>query len=469
MSSLEQPKKFRIPHTFVILFSIILLMAAATWIVPGGEYERAKNKAGRTVVVANTYHEVESNPQGIKQVFMAPLTGIEKGADIAGFILIVGGTFAVIQRSGAIDAGVMRLLNILKGKEIIFIPIAMTLFSVGGAVFGMSEEVIPFVGIFVPIALAMGYDRITGMCIPYIGSHVGFAGAMLNPFTVGIAQSIAELPAFSGLEYRTGVWAVSTLVAIVFVMWYAKRVKKNPQLSITYEEDKIARQQLPGHDNTAVSMTSSHTVILWLLLASMVLIIYGVIKWEWYIGEIAAVFLALGILAGLAAKAGPSEISEQFIAGAKDMLSTALVVGLARAIVVLATDGKIIDTMLYALASPLAGLPSLFCAYAMFVVQIVVNFFVGSGTGQAALTIPIMAPLGDLVGITRQTTVLIYQFGNGFTDMSVPTSAVLVGSLGMAGIPWGKWVKVMLPLQIIFLILCLLMITPAVFMHWGGV
>lgn len=252
-------------------------------------------------------------------------------------------------------------------------------------------------------------------------------------------------------------------------MWYAKRVKKNPQLSITYEEDKIARQQLPGHDNTAVSMTSSHTVILWLLLASMVLIIYGVIKWEWYIGEIAAVFLALGILAGLAAKAGPSEISEQFIAGAKDMLSTALVVGLARAIVVLATDGKIIDTMLYALASPLAGLPSLFCAYAMFVVQIVVNFFVGSGTGQAALTIPIMAPLGDLVGITRQTTVLIYQFGNGFTDMSVPTSAVLVGSLGMAGIPWGKWVKVMLPLQIIFLILCLLMITPAVFMHWGGV
>ncbi len=463
----KKAESIRMPHTFAIIFSIILLVAAATWFVPGGEYDRAKNKAGKTVVVANTYHQVESKPQGIKEVFMSPLKGMEKAANISGFILIVGGTFAVIQKTGAIDAGIMRMIRKLKGKEILLIPITMTLFSIGGAVFGMSEETIPFVGIFVPMALLMGYDRITGMCIPFLAATTGFSGAMLNPFTVGIAQSISELPAFSGIEYRTGVWVISTVIAIAFVMWYAKRVKANPELSPTYEEDKITREKLQHLNESDAVMTTGQQGVLALLTASMVLIVFGVLQWEWYIDEIAAVFLGCGILSGIVAKMSVNDVAEAFTIGAKDMVGTAIICGLARAIVVLATDGKIIDTILYSMAAPLAGLPALVSGYAMLVVQIIINFFVSSGTGQAALTIPIMSALGDLVGISRQTTVLIYQFGNGFSDMIFPTSSVLIGCLGMAGIPWSKWAKWVLPLQVVFFIMCLLAITPAIIMNWG--
>lgn len=463
----KKAESIRMPHTFAIIFAIIILVAAATWFVPGGEYDRAKNKAGKTVVVANTYHQLESKPQGVKEVFMSPLKGMEKAANISGFILIVGGTFAVIQKTGAIDAGIMRMIRKLKGKEILLIPITMTLFSIGGAVFGMSEETIPFVGIFVPMALLMGYDRITGMCIPFLAATTGFSGAMLNPFTVGIAQSISELPAFSGIEYRTGVWVVSTVIAIAFVMWYAKRVKANPELSPTYEEDKITREKLQHLNESDAVMTTGQQGVLALLTASMVLIVFGVLQWEWYIDEIAAVFLGCGILSGVVAKMSVNDVAEAFTIGAKDMVGTAIICGLARAIVVLATDGKIIDTILYSMAAPLAGLPALVSGYAMLVVQIIINFFVSSGTGQAALTIPIMSSLGDLVGITRQTTVLIYQFGNGFTDMIFPTSSVLIGCLGMAGIPWSKWAKWVLPLQVVFFIMCILAITPAIIMNWG--
>lgn len=460
-------ESFKVPHTYAIIFAVILLVAAATWLLPGGEYDRTKNQAGKTVVVAGTYHQVEAKPQGLMDTLQSPLKGMTKAADIAGFILIVGGAFGVIQKTGAIDAGILWMIKAFKGRELWLIPIMMTLFSAGGAIFGMSEEVIPFVGIFVPMAIAMGYDRVTGMCIPYMAVTVGFSGAMLNPFTVGIAQGIAELPAFSGIEYRTAVWALCTLVAIVYVMWYANRVKKNPELSMTYEEDKIEREKLAHLREGDATMTTAHKIVNFLLFAGVAIIIWGVLKKEWYIEEIAAVFLAMGILAGLTAKFGPSDIAEHFTAGAKDLLSAALVVGLARAIVVLAGDGRIIDTILYYLATPLNGLPTLICAYGMFFVQAIINFFAGSGTGQAALTIPIMAPLGDLVGITRQTTVLIYQFGNGFTDMIYPTSGVLIGSLGMAGIAWSKWAKWIIPVQVLFIVLNLILITPVVLMKWG--
>lgn len=463
----NKTEEIRVPHTFAIIFFIILIVAAATWFVPGGEFERAKNSAGKTVVVANTYHQVDNKPQGVKEVFMAPLKGMEKAANIAGFILIVGGTFAVIQKTGAIDAGIMKMIRTLKGKEILLIPITMTMFSVGGAVFGMSEETIPFVGIFVPMALLMGYDRITGMCIPFLAATTGFSGAMLNPFTVGIAQGISELPAFSGIEYRTGVWVISTVIAIAFVMWYAKRVKENPELSPTYEEDTLAREKLQNLKESEAVLTAGQQGVLTLLVLGMALIVFGVLEWEWYIDEIAAVFLGMGILSGVVAKMSVNEVAEAFTIGAKDMVGTAIIVGLARAIVVVATDGKIIDTILNSLAAPLAGMPTLISGYAMLVVQMIINFFVSSGTGQAALTIPIMASLGDLVGLTRQTTVLIYQFGNGFTDMIFPTSSVLMGCLGMAGIPWSKWAKWVLPLQVVFFIMCMLAITPAILMKWG--
>ena len=464
MSNNTQTKKrkFNVPHTFVIIFTILVIVALATWIIPGGEYDRAKNALGRTVVVANSFHYVENSPKGIGDLLMAPLKGFTAKAEVAGFILIVGGAFAVIQRTNAINAGILKVVRALKGREILIIPIVMTIFSIGGAVIGMAEEAIPFAAIFVPLALALGYDSIVGMCLAFVGSAVGFSSAMINPFTVGIAKGIAETPIRAGFMYRTVTWAAFTAFAIAFVMWYANRVKKNPKLSIMYELDEERRRELNIENNMEEEFKSSHAAVLISLLLGFGLIIYGVLKYEWYIGEIAAVFIAIGIIAGLIGKISLNDIAETFIAGAKDLIGAAMVVGLANGIVTLANEAKIMDTILYGLAKVIEPLPTLLSGYAMLVVQSIINFFVGSGTGQAALTIPIMYPLGELVGISRETSILIYQFGNGFTDLVYPTSGILMATLGLSRIPFDKWLKWVSKILILLFILQILFITPVI-------
>lgn len=454
-------RKIAVPHAFVIIFTILILVAVSTWIIPGGEYGREENASGRTVVVANSFQYVNSNPASLKRLLTAPLKGFAAKADVAGFILIVGGAFAVIQKTRAIDSGILRVVKGLKGKEILIIPIIMFLFSIGGAVFGMAEETIPFAAIFVPLALALGYDSITGMCLGFIGGVVGFSSAMLNPFTVGIAKGIAQSDMKSGMAYRTVVWILFTAAAIVYVMWYANRVKRNPAYSIMYEEDNRRRQEIGTNNNMNMEFTSSHAIILMILFLGIALIIFGVLKYEWYIEEIAAVFLGMGILAGLIGRLELSDVAETFIGGARDVIGAAMVVGLANGIVVLAQESKIMDSILFGLVKVIKPLPALLSGYAMLIVQSIINFFVGSGTGQAALTIPIMHPLGELVNINRETTILIYQFGNGFTDLIFPTSGVLMGTLGMAKIPYEKWAKFVLKILIVFLILQIILITPA--------
>lgn len=461
--------KFKAPNTFVIIFSLMLFVAVLTWILPAGEFNRYE-KDGRSLVQPDSYHVVESSEQNVDALLMAPIRGFSEASLIIGFVLIVGGVFSVIQKTKVVDASIIKLAKAhskYKIIRILIIPIFMLVFSLGGAVFGMSEEIIPFILIFVPMAMMLGYDSVVGVAIPFVGAGVGFAGAFLNPFTVGIAQGISEVPLFSGMEYRIVVWIILTAVAVTFVQLYANKIKADPTKSPTYENDLRKRSELSnGNFDENQLFTNRHKIVMIVFSIGMLLLVFGVLEYGWFIEEICALFLGLGLVVGVVGGLSAKEISDAMVKGAKDLIGTALIIALARGILVVASDGKIIDTILYYLSLPIADLHPILSAQAMFIVQSAINFFVPSGSGQAALTMPIMAPLGDLVGVSRQTAVLAFQFGDGFTNLIIPTSAVTMGVLTLAEISWEKWAKWMLPLQLILIAAGLILLAPPYFFGW---
>jgi len=332
----------------------------------------------------------------------------------------------------------------------------------------MCEEAMPFVLIFVPLALALGYDSITGLCLSFLAAGIGFAGAFFNPFTVQIAQRFAEIPPVSGWEYRLGIWLFITAFAIIWVIRYAEKIKKNPKLSVTYELDQKKREKFQSEEAEKLEFSRQHGSVLLVLLLGIIGLFYGVIQLHWYITELAALFVAMGIIGGFLGGLSANEVAEGFIEGAKDIASAAIIVGFAAAIIIILEDGKIMDTILHSMARLTGKTMPIFSAYLMYGVQLILNVFIPSGTTKAALTMPLFAPLADLTGITRQTAVLAYQFGDGFTNMIIPTSGVTVGTLAMAKVPFEKWFKWLLPLQIAFIIISLVLLIPPVLMHWTG-
>ncbi len=463
-------KRIKLPHTLVLIYFMVVLTVIATWVVPGGEYQRVE-KEGRTIPVADSFKFVEGQPQGLGALFISPIKGFIEAAYIIVFIFVVGGAFAIIQETGAITVFIHNLaLKFGESKTIrtLLIPITMIIFSLGGAIFGMCEETMPFVLIFVPLALSLGYDTIVGVCIPFVGAAAGFAGAFFNPFTVGIAQGIADLPLYSGFGYRIIIWMIGTAIAIFIVMRYASRLLKNPKISSTYEEDQEKRKSL-DLDSVSTEKTRillPHKFVLYLFLAGMVLLVFGILKYKWYINEISGLFLALGIFSGILGRLSSQKIARAFVSGAKDMINAALIIGCARAILVVATDGKILDTALYYMAQSISHFHPIISSQLMFVSQCIINFFVHSGTAQAALTMPIMAPLGDLVGITRQTTVFAFQLAE-YINPVLPTSGVTMGVLGLARLRWEKWAKWLIPLLILWVLFGLLSLIPPVLLRWG--
>ena len=533
----------KIPHTFTIVFALILLAAVCTWIVPAGEFVREsvtiQNADGTTsvkeVVQNNSFRYVERNPQ-TWQVFSALFDGFVDKADIIIFILMVGGAFNILNNSRAIEVGVMAFLRrVLKlnrfklfkklGVENIIITLIMIMFSLFGAVFGMSEETIAFVIIFIPLAISMGYDSIVGVCMCYVAAHVGFAGAMLNPFTIGIAQGIADLPIFSGLEYRFLCWIILTIIGIAFVLWYANRVKSHPEKSPTFKLDNYWRQRSEEQQQSPVVYStprvawilfvllsfvmafcaftmpstiisvgggeealplmpilaalflvtgivtlrkSVHFFILDILLFTICFLIVGVLGYGWYVKEISALFLAMGICSGIADKQSADSIAKLFLAGCKDILSAALVVGLASGIIFILRDGKIIDTLLYALTRSLAESGDVASVGVMYVFQTLLNLIMPSGSAKAALTMPIMAQFSDLIGVSRQTAVLAFQFGDGFTNMLTPTSGVLIAVLGVAKIPYATWVKWVWKFILALIVIGFFLLLPTIFIHFPG-
>ena len=465
----------RIPHTFTIVFALIVLAAVLTWVVPAGEYMR-QTVDGREVVVSDSFHRVDAAPQ-TWQIFSALFNGFVDKADIIVFILMVGGAFWILNNSHAIDVGVMAFLRRVQklskyklirklGVNNIIITLVMLLFSLFGAVFGMSEETIAFVVVFIPLAIQMGYDSIVGVCMCYVAAHVGFAGAMLNPFTIGIAQGIAELPLFSGLEYRLFCWVVLTIIGIAFVLWYAARVKAKPERSPVHKLDDYWRERQQNTENSTLSLRQALILVLFFL--TIVALVVGVLVWEWYIAEISALFLAMGIIAGIIDRQSADDIAKLFLAGCKDILSAALVVGLASGIIFILKDGRVIDTMLYGLTRSLAQTGEVASLGVMYLFQTALNLVMPSGSAKAALTMPIMTQFADLIDVSRQTTVLAFQFGDGFTNMITPTSGVLIGCLGVARIPYGTWLAWVWKFIVLLVVVGFLLMLPTLWLDLPG-
>ena len=438
-------RKLKTPNTYVIIAAIIVLCAVMTWIVPGGQYLKSNDG---TV----SYEAVDSVPQ-TWQVFPAIYHGFVKQAGIIIFILVVGGAFWLLNATGAVETGIKRfIVKIGKRDKIVLVALTI-LFSLAGAVFGMSEETIPFVGIMVPLAVSMGYDAFMGMLVVYVASNVGFSSAFLNPFTVGIAQGMADLPLFSGMGYRLFCWGLLTLLLAVFVVFYAHKVKKTPSVAETIEAEPL---------------TCKQKWILITLALTVAALIAGVTCFDWYLPEITGLFLAMGIICGIIAGFPAGKIVDELMAGAKDILSAALVVGFASGIIVILQDGKIIDSLLHSMQEGLDGSGKAGSLTAMYGIQALINFLIPSATAKAAITIPIMAPFSDLVGVSRQSMVLAFQFGDGFTNMVTPTSGVLIAALAMARIPYTEWVKWIWKMVLVLLGLGFLLLLPTVLFTMAG-
>ena len=530
--------KVKIPHTFVIICAMILLCGVMTWFVPAGQFDHQQvvvNGSSRDIIVPGSYHHVEQAPQ-TWQIFGAFLKGFQMQAAIIAFVLIIGGAFQIMNSSKAIDFGIMAFLRKSKqweskglvskiGVGPIVITATMIIFSLFGAIFGMSEETLAFVIIFVPLAISMGYDSITGLLMVYVAAHIGFSGAIFNPFTIGIAQGLSGIPLFSGFEYRAVIWFILTFLIIAFALFYAAKVKKNPKASPMYELDAFWRNRTEEaaeahfdyetpraawvtfalvnivlilfsvfYPMTTMTVGKSSFTFPWvpvltalhalfgffllrksclyyvleILLFTILFLVVGVLGHGWYVMEISALFLAMGIISGFAMGSSASKVALEFIAGAKDIITAAIIVGLAGGIIVVLQDGHIMDTILYALAGTMEGSGKGMTASLMYLIQTCLNLFIPSGTAKAALTMPIMAPFSDIVELSRQTTVLAFQLGDGFTNMIAPTSAVLMGALGIAKVPYDIWFKWWWKILLCFMLLGLAFLLVTVMVPLNG-
>ncbi len=449
--------KIRLPDTILLLLGFLAIFTLFTWIIPAGEYDR-HIVDGRELVVPGSYEVVKSAPVGPGGFLLAPIRGFIEAGQIIAFVFFVAGAFGVINRTKAIEAALQRVVGFSRNhpsRKKAVIPLVMVAFSLAGATFGMSEEVLMFVLITLPFSFALGYDSIVGVAIPFVGAGAGFAGAFLNPFTVGIAQGIAEIAPFSGWEYRIVVWVVFTALAILFVT-----------RSLMYERDK--KQKGEHLENSELPFEGKHKFVLGIISAGLILLVVGVNVFDWYINEIGALFLVIAVLSAVVFGLTVNEALEGFFQTASEMLRVVMVIAIAKGILIVATEGKIIDTILHGMSSGVEDFPREVSVQLMFFMQSFLNFFLPSGSGQAALTMPIMTPLSDLLGISRQTAVLAFQFGDGLSNMIIPTSGVTMGVLTLANIPYEKWFKWMLPLMILFFLVAMVMlILPVSFFTWN--
>ena len=462
--------RLRAPNVFALLFTILVLVSASTWVLPAGRFDRETRVIGgieRSVLVPGSYRVLaveERTPQGPAAILQAPIRGFGARWQVIGFILLVGGAFGVLHRTGAILASISWITGRAVGVgRFATIPILMFTFSAGGAIFGMAEETIPFILVTVPLAVALRFDVITGIAIPFVGSQAGFAAAFLNPFTLGVAKGIAGLPVADGQLYRIFCWIVVTSLLSAIVTWHAWTVSRNPARSPTPQLDDEWRQEVSQETDAENRLSVPHLLVLIGFASCMVALALGAVLADWYIVELSALFVFLAVLCGALGRLSPSEIGEAFGSGARDLAPAALLVAFASGILVLAEDGQIIDTLLNAVAESLSGVSPLLATEGMFLAQTGINFFVPSGSGQAALTMPIMAPLADLLGVSREAAVLAFQFGDGFTNMIIPTNPVLMGALVMARLPYGTWFRWMFKIQLVLLVVGMLLLAASPF------
>lgn len=449
---MTEKKRFKIalPHVYTLAFVLIVVFAILTWILPSGQFQRQliDTPAGeREVAISGTYKVIEkvSNDgadlrQGLLEILMAPTRGIQAAADVVAFILLIGGTFQILTKTNAMNMGIRRVIRKLQGKEVLLIPILMLLFGIGGTTFGMSEEVIPFYIMLIPIFFAMGYDSMTTFMVVFLGPQIGYAASTTNPFNVLIAQGVAGIQGNPQLIYRFIWWIIMMTISIIFVMRYASKVHKNPASSITYKDDLLKKQEFAmDEENTEFSLR--HKLVLGVFALGMGTIVFGILKYHWYMDEISAIFLIMGILMGIAGGLKEKEIAEEFVIGVKDLAFAAVVVGVCRGILVVAEGGMIIDTILNSLSNSLANIGSVAFTTVMYLVQSLLSILVPSSSALASLTMPIMAPLCDLQGVNPEASVTVMQFANQLTNMISPTAGMTVAGLAVCKITFGQWWK----------------------------
>lgn len=462
----KKKMKLKAVNPVVLLSIIILLAAIASYIVPAGTYDRVLDAAtGNDIVDPTTFHYIAQQPVAIFDFFMSVTQGMQKATQIISFLLIIGGMFAILEATGATNAGMANAVKKMNGKEMLMIPVCMIIFGCGSCFAGNFEEFLAFVPLVVGVSVAMGFDSLTAVGIVFASAAAGYAGAMTNPFTVGVAQGIAGLPLFSGIGLRGALFAALMLVTISYVMFYAHKIKKNPKSSAVYEEDQMYNQHLKI--NEIPDMTGRHKLVLIVFALTIIALVVGVIKFGFYIDELAALFLICGIICGFIGGLKPGEIADAFVKGCGDLLFACIMIGLCNAAIIIMTNASIMDTVIHALASLLNGLPATVSACGMFVVQDVFNVLVPSGSGQAAITMPLMAPLADLIGVSRQTAVLAFQMGDAFTNVLAPTGGEIIAACAMAKIPYGKWVKWLLPLFALWWIVAFAFLIIAVQIGYG--
>lgn len=489
MSNLNQNSSAKsMPDAFIILFFVVLIAAIATHIIPAGKFETTvDDQTGKTVLASDSYQQVE-NYQGVPMfaeggnigflnfAFEGMVSGDKWGSAIGVmmFIILTGGAFGIVMKTGAVDNSVLALIAKTQKLEVLFIPILFTLFSLGGAIFGMGEEAIAFCIVLLPLMLAIGYDGITTVLVTYVATQIGFAASWMNPFSVAIAQGIADVPLMSGMEFRIGMWCIFTLIGVIFTMRYASMIKEQPQKSPNYHVEKDDRNS----STTAISNTFDKADIAILLgfFAAIVWVIWGVIARGYYIPEIASQFFTMGVFIGVIAvffkRLTVNQAADAFKHGAKELLPAAMIVGMAKGIVIIlggdqADQPSVLNTILFGASNVIGDLPTVLSAQLMFVFQSVFNFFIASGSGQAALTMPLMAPLADLVGVSRQIAVLAFQLGDGLTNIIIPTSASLIGCLGVARIDWLVWAKFISKFMLLMMFVAAFFIMIAVLINFS--
>jgi uncharacterized ion transporter superfamily protein YfcC len=447
-------RKFKVPHTLVVLFSMVMLAQILTYVIPAGSFERVENDKGQQQVVPDSFHYTPDRPAVSPGAFlMAIPKGLSSAHEIVLFVLVIGGTFAVLRSTGAMEAGMGALLRHWGNKPFWIIAGGITIFATGSATVGFGEEYYPFVPVLIGMTLALGYDRLTAIAIIMIGYGAGYAPAPINPFTTLVAQDIAGLEPYSGMSFRIICFCVFVSIGIHHVWVYARKVKRDPSASLVADVPVPAGLSIPTREDAEAmgaqaGMTGKQKLILAVVSIAMVILIYGMTKWGWYLNQMQAVFVALTLIIGFIDRINPNRLATEFSIGAGSLTSVALLIGVARGIQVVLNEGGIVDTLVYGLSIPVSHLPSGLAAVGMFFVQTIANFFIPSGSGQAYVTMPIMAPLADLVNMERQVAVLAFQFGDGFSNILIPTQYVLVGILAMAGIPYDRWVRFVWPFMV---------------------
>lgn len=467
---MAEKKKFKlhIPHVLTLIFFLIVIVAILTWILPSGEFERqmVETSTGeREVAVAGTYHVIDKIAedgtdlrQGIAEVLMAPGKGIQSIVEVLAFVFIIGGVFQIMAKTNALTLGIQKIVKKLGNKEIVIIPILMALFGLGGSTFGMSDELVPFYLLIMPIMFAMGYDSMTTFMTVCLSATVGYAASTINPFSVLVAQGVVGIQGNPQLVFRMIQWVIMMAIVIGFVTWRALKIKKNPEKSITYRDDIAKKKEMSHEVDFNAEMTLRQKLVLLIFVIGMILVVVGLVKFGWYMNELSMVFLGMGILMGIAGGLSEKELAEEFLIGVKDITFAAMVIGFCSGIMVVAQDGRIIDTILNALSNLVANTGNAFFSVVLYVVQSVLTLLVPSSSGLAALSMPVLAPLCDLNGVNPEAAVTALQYGNQLTNLMSPVAGTTVAGLAVCKISFGQWWKtiwkVFLLLTVIAIVFC---------------